>query len=72
MLNINYGALVVLLFDFLDSLDYLKDIIKYFFIKDKKLYKNYFFFTRGPMTENMEGGFILVTQALNCVLFFVR
>ena len=72
MLNIHYGALVVLLFDLLDLLDYLKKFKSNFFIRDEKLYKNYFFLTRNPMTEEMEGGFILVTQALNCLFFFVR
>ena len=72
MLNIQYGALVNLLFDFLGSLDFIPDMNGDEFIKDQELYRNYFFFSRGPVTEEMEGGFILVTQTLNCVLFFVR
>ena len=72
MLNINYGASVNLIFEFLGSLSFLPDLNGDEFIKDQELYLDYFFFSRGPVTEEMEGGFILVTQTLNCLLFFVK
>lgn len=71
MLNIEYGAPVVLLFDFLGSINFLPDLNSNTFIKNEELYLKNFFYTRGTVTEKMEGGFVLSTQVLNCILFFV-
>lgn len=72
MLNVEYGATVQLFFDFLGGLDFLPDLESNTWIKNEELHRNYFFYTRKIVSEEMEGGFMLTTQTLNCLLFFVR
>lgn len=70
-LNIKFGAPVQLCFDFLKKVEFPPEINNKIWIKDNNLHRNYFFNTRGVVSEQMEGGFILSTQAFNCILFLV-
>lgn len=72
MLNVEYGATIQLFFNFLGGLDFLPDLKSNTWIKNEELYKDYFVNSKGAVSEGMEGGFILATNALNCVFFFVK
>lgn len=72
MLNVDYGATLQLFFNFFDSLDFLPELNSNNWVKNEELYKEYFFELKGEVSGKMEGGFLLTTNPLNCIFFFVK
>lgn len=72
MLNVEYGSTVQLYFEFLENLNFLPDLSETFWISDSNLKNKYFFSTKNIVEEEMEGGFMLATQPLGSLLFFVK